>query len=171
MIEEWRDVVGYKNRYQVSNLGKVRSMPIQSKTNYFKGDVLKTSIDSNGYINVSLSRKTYKVHRLVAEAFIENPNNYPCVNHIDEDKTNNRIDNLEWCTYKQNNNHGTRNIRISENNGRTIIQCNMNGDEIKRWKSIADAARYYGVKRWTICGCLNGRQHTSCGYKWRYSDE
>ena len=171
MKEEWKDVVGYEGRYQVSNLGRVRSMPVKSKTRFYKGDVMKISVDSVGYQNVSLSRKTHKVPRLVAKAFIENPNNYPCVNHIDEDKTNNRVDNLEWCTYKQNNNHGTRNARISENEGRAIIQYDLNGNEVKRWKSITDAANFYGVKRWTIGGCLKGRQHTSCGFKWGYAYE
>lgn len=171
MKEEWKDIKGYEGIYQVSNLGKVRSLPGKSKTRCYKGKELKLTVTSIGYLSVSLSRKTYKVHRLVAETFIINKNNYPCVNHIDEDKTNNNVNNLEWCTYKQNNNHGTRNMRISQNEGRKIIQYDLQGNMIKKWNSSAQAARHYGVKRWTISGCCAGRQHTSCGFIWRYADE
>lgn len=169
--EVWRDITGYEGKYQVSNFGRVRSLPVKSRTKYFSGNVLSLSTDRIGYLVVGLSRKTYKVHRLVANAFIENPNACPCVNHIDENKKNNRADNLEWCTHKQNNNHGTRNKRISQNKGKEIIQYDLEGNEVKRWRSIAQAAEHCGVKRWTICGCINGRQHTSCGFKWGYPSE
>ena len=171
MHEIWKDIKGYEGFYQVSNIGRVRSLPVRSKTKYFKGDILTTFTDKAGYICVNLSRKTYKVHRLVAIAFIENPNNYKCVNHKDECKTNNKASNLEWCTHKYNNNYGTRNERISQNSGRKVIQYGLDGSLIKVWDSISIASRYYGVKRWTICGCCAGRQKTSCGYIWRYSDE
>lgn len=169
-METWKDVVGYEGKYQVSNKGRVRSLPVESRTKYFSGRVLSLFVDNVGYMAVNLSRKTYKVHRLVAVAFIDNPNNYPCVNHKDENKTNNDVNNLEWCTYSYNNNYGTRNQRISQNEGRKIIQYDLNGNEVKRWNSIVDAARYYKVARTTICGCCAGRQHTSCGYVWRYAN-
>ena len=169
--ETWKDIKGYEGIYQVSNLGRVKSLPVKSKTKYFKGGILKTSVDKVGYVCVSLSRKTYKVHRLVAEAFIDNPYDYRCVNHKDEDKTNNRVDNLEWCTHKYNNNYGTRNKKISQNAGRRILQYDLEGNLIRVWDSISNASRYYGVKRWTICGCCAGRQKTSCGYIWRYDNE
>ena len=170
-MEAWKDVVGYEGKYQVSNKGRIRSLPTKSKTKYFSGKVLSMAVDSIGYMVVTLSRRTYKVHRLVAFAFIDNPNNYPCVNHKDENKTNNNIENLEWCTYEYNCNYGTRNKRISQNEGRKIIQYDLTGNEIRQWKSIADAARCFGVARTTICGCCAGRQHTSCGYVWRYANE
>lgn len=168
MIEIWKDIVGYEGKYQVSNLGNVRSLRVKSRTKYFKGSNLVLFTDKLGYVCVNLSRKSYKVHRLVAQAFIPNLNNLPCINHKDENKLNNSVSNLEWCDYSYNNNYGTRNQRISQNGGRKIIQYDLDGNEIKRWSSIANAARYYGVKRTTICGCCAGRGKTSCGYIWRY---
>lgn len=171
MKEEWRDIIGYEGRYQVSNLGRVRSLPSEFKGMHLKGYITNGYVDSIGYMHVTLSGKSYKVHRLVAKAFIDNPNNYPCVNHIDEDKTNNRTDNLEWCTYKHNANHGTRNARIAKNESIPIIQYDLDGNEVRRWDSATSAARFFGVRRWTITGCLKGRQHTSCGFKWGYANE
>ena len=169
--EYWKDISGYEGRYQVSNKGRVRSLQAKTKTKPYKGGVLTLMTDSMGYKLVNLSRKSYKVHRLVAAAFIENPNGLPCINHKDEDKTNNNAENLEWCTHRYNNNYGTRNARISQNEGRGIIQYNLDGIEIKRWRSSADAARHYGVSRSSIYGCCSKRQHTSCGYVWRFADE
>ena len=171
MNEVWKDIKGYEGRYQVSNLGRVRSLKFKSHTRFSKSGVLTAMKDSLGYMCVNLSRKTFKVHRLVAGAFIENPNNYKCVNHKDEDKTNNKAENLEWCSHKYNNNYGTRNARISQNGGRKIAQYSLNGELIKTWNSEAEAARHYKVKRTTISGCCAGRQHTSCGYIWRFCDE
>lgn len=110
--EIWKPVVEYEGLYEVSNLGNVYS---------YKSDRnLKQSKDSNGYIRISLYKDGKAtgtlVHRLVAEAFIPNPNNYPIINHKDENPSNNDVENLEWCTYEYNNNYGTRNKRISEAN-------------------------------------------------------
>lgn len=171
MIEIWKDIVDYEGKYQVSNFGNIRSLPVKSKTKYFKGSNLIQFTDCCGYLCVNLSRKLYKVHRLVANAFIPNPDSLPCINHKDENKHNNRVDNLEWCTYKYNANYGTRNERISKNGGRKIIQYDLNGIELNRWNSIESAAIYYGVKRTTICGCCAGRCNTVKGYIWRYADE
>ena len=170
-MEHWKDIKGYEGRYQVSNLGRVKSLPVQTATKFFKGEVLTLMRHKGGYCLVNLSRKTFYVHRLVAEAFVENPNGYKCVNHKDEDKSNNSAENLEWCTTKYNNNYGTRNKRISQNSGRPIIQYGLDGSVIKKWSSIEKAANHYGVKRTTICGACAGRQHTSCGYVWRHEDD
>lgn len=170
MQEEWRDISGYEGRYQVSNLGRVRSLPRKTKTGFREGVTLIPVKDGVGYQIVNLSRKSHKIHRLVAEAFIDNPNDYKCVNHKDENKLNNRADNLEWCTYEQNNNYGTRNKRISLNSSRKrrIEQLDANGNVITEWESISSASNHYGVTRTTICACCNGRQKTSAGYRWRY---
>ena len=109
-MEEWRAVPGYEGLYMVSNIGNVKSL--------IKNKIIKYFINKKGYRLVSLSKngiiKKFSVHRLVAQAFIPNPDNLPQVNHKDEDKTNNNVDNLEWCDAKYNNNYGTANIRRSE---------------------------------------------------------
>ena len=116
MTEEiWRPVVGYEGLYEVSNTGRVRSLDRYVRRNYFKkGRILKLN-DRRGYLFVELclnnKTKNFSVHRLVAQAFIPNPDNLPQVNHIDEDKLNNRVENLEWCDSKYNSNYGTRKDR------------------------------------------------------------
>lgn len=98
-MEEWKDIIGFEGFYQVSNFGKVR--------NCVTGKILKPGLQGKGYYSVTLKRKGYKVHRLVAIAFIPNPNNLPIVNHKDENKLNNNADNLEWCDNRYNCNYGT----------------------------------------------------------------
>ena len=123
MIEEWRPIVGYEGLYEVSNLGRVRSLDRYVKCGYEayrlqKGKVLSPTKDTNGYLKVVLNcngkHKSINVHRLVTEAFLPNPDNLPEVNHKDEDKTNNRVENLEWCTRKYNVNFGTARIRSKD---------------------------------------------------------
>ena len=109
-MEEWKKIPGYEGLYEVSNMGNVR--------NVRRNKLLRLSKTNNRYIRVSLCKNGIKtgltVHRLVAEAFLPNPDNLPEVNHKDEDKTNNRVENLEWCDHKYNMNYGTRNIRAKE---------------------------------------------------------
>lgn len=121
MTEIWKDVKGYEGLYQVSNMGRVRSVARvvtwkNQQTKSYKSRMMKIR-EKNGYRVVSLYKnhksKDNRVHRLVADAFIENPNNLPFINHIDEDKSNNKVDNLEWCTRQYNNNYGRRNEKIS----------------------------------------------------------
>lgn len=99
MVEVWKDIEGYEGLYQVSNMGRVKSL--------IKGIILKQWTDKDGYRQVGLLKKTFKVHRLVAKAFIENPDDLPLVNHKDENKANNNITNLEWCTNEYNLSYGT----------------------------------------------------------------
>ena len=117
MIEIWKDIEGYEGLYEVSSYGRVRSLGQFVNHNfggyaYRKGRILKPGLGSRGYLSVTLSKngiqKQYTVHRLVAQAFIENPDNLPQVNHKDEDRTNNNVTNLEWCDAKYNVNYGNR---------------------------------------------------------------
>ena len=114
MSEIWKDIPNYENLYQISNYGRVRSLHNRYKNKLY----LKPCATSKGYLSVSLckdhTQKAFNIHRLVAEAFIPNPKNLPCINHIDENKENNIFSNLEWCTYQYNNTYGHRLERCSE---------------------------------------------------------
>ena len=123
MKEIWKDIQGYEGRYQVSNLGRVRSLSRKRWNGYtftnLEGRILKLRLNKNkGYLNVILydghrNGKTIEIQRLVAQAFIPNPNNLPCVNHKDENPRNNKVENLEWCDYRYNNNYGNHNLKLS----------------------------------------------------------
>lgn len=121
MTEIWKDIVGYEGLYQVSNLGNVKRLKGykgRGKGYIVEEHLIQPSINSRGYQNVILCKngktKTFAMHRLVAIAFLDNSDNLPQVNHKDEDKTNNCVDNLEWCDSKYNNNYGTRNKKCSD---------------------------------------------------------
>lgn len=176
-MEEWRDVVGYEGIYQVSNMGNVRSL------HYGRCKLRVLRKNRNGYLAVDLCKnykiQNFRVHRLVALAFIPNPNNYGDVNHKNEDKTDNRVENLEWCTRKYNNNYGTRNNRHSAtvkgnrfSKRRSVIECDVNGNFIAEYESIAAAARSKGISTSTIGSCLSHRKYskTAGGSIWKYKE-
>lgn len=189
MINEiWKDIPGYEGLYQISNLGQIRSLDHIRKNginenNKFlqKGKMLhQTKQKDSGYMFVVLSkngnRKGFRVHRLVAMTFIPNPNNYKCVNHKDENRTNNNVNNLEWCTYRYNNTYGTKISRYKEimrtKYSRPVNQYDLEGNFIKRWNSIIEAEEYLGKKRASvgICSCCKGRLKKSYGYRWEYGN-
>ena len=187
--EIWKDVVGTDGAYSVSNLGRVRSNERQcstwlSKRGKESSRLVKSHICKQNvvmfYFKVSISypngqKKAVNVHRLVAEAFISNIYHQKCINHKDENKLNNRVDNLEFCDYAYNNNYGTRNARISKtqrnapSKSKRILQMSLCGDPIKKWDSICEAGRAgFDRKRISRC-CRNMAHYNTCGgFKWKY---
>lgn len=171
MKEIWKDIKGYEGFYQVSNLGRVKSLERVTINNRIVHErILKLKRDRSGYKRCCLckdrNRKFFGVHRLVAEAFIPNVNNYPVVNHKDEVKDNNIVDNLEWCTIKYNSNYGTSPKRISEKmkglknpNSKILVLLN-NG---LLFESTAEVASHYNLSRTMIkdiCSRVNRTRKT-----------
>lgn len=168
--EIWKDIKGYEGLYQVSNLGNVRSLGNNKKR---KEKILKLSQTPKGYQIVYLSNKNqgknYYIHRLVASAFIPNPNNLPQVNHKDEIKTNNMVDNLEWCDCEYNINYGTRNDKMNiTKKAKPIYSINITTNEITFYQSAYAAQKQTNISQTSICMCCRGKIKTSGGYKWKY---
>ena len=178
MKEVWKSVVGYEGLYEVSNFGRVKSL----KRLHTKERIVSQWLNHRGYARVTLwkenKQRKYSVHRLVAEAFIPNPEAKPQVNHIDENKTNNAAWNLEWCTQTENHNHGTINERISAsltNNpqkSKPVSAFDDKGNLISTYPSIYEASRRLGVSASSIRNCIKGRNRMKhChGYVWKYSE-
>lgn len=174
--EVWKDVLGYDGLYQVSNKGQVKSMYFHSqkgKGNNLKENpkILTPGVDSYGYNIVSLcngdTKKTFTVHRLVAETFIPNPDNLPCINHKDEDKQNNCVENLEWCTVEYNNSYGTKGERTAQTLKKKVYQYDQEMNFIAVYDGAIDAEKETGVSRSSICLCIKGRTKTAGGFIWK----
>ena len=187
MLEEWRDITGYEGFYQVSNLGRVRSLDrtllrSDGSTATYKGRIL-TPV-GRPYLHVSLSKgnrqERVRIHRLVAETFVPNPENLKCVDHIDCNKTNNRADNLRWCNHLQN-------IRYAQENGLLAGKFHYEllsdetklamkaprmvpivRDDGKEYDCVEDAAREMGVTHGAISHVLRGLTKTCRGHSFKY---
>ena len=198
--EIWKPVVGLESRYMVSSLGRVKRLSYDivdkmGRHTHHKNKLMKIRIGSQtGYPQVNLwigkKSKPFTIHRLIAEAFIPNPNNYPCVNHIDENRANSVLENLEWCTYEYNSTYGTAREkrreslkRFYENHpefrmevkkrGNTfrVVQYNTNGDLIKIWDGgLPEIEKILG-KSACAASCVLHRTHTAYGYVWRYEGD
>ena len=175
--EKWFDVKGYEGLYQVSNFGRVKSC--QRKVNRLghlktiNERILKNVLDrSTGYYCVGISKngkgKKIAVHRLVAEAFLPNPTNLPFINHKDEIRTNNNVENLEWCTIQYNNTYGTIIEKLRNSKGTTILQYDLQGNFIKKWNSSMAIQRELNISQSNIIKCCNNKRNHSGGYVWKY---
>lgn len=163
----WKPIKGFEEHYLVSDSGQVWSM--------YHRRALKPSLDKYGYERVGLfdgHKACHRtVHRLVAQAFIPNPDNLPTVNHINEDKTDNRVSNLEWASIADNDNHGTRNERMANTKCRLPVEQVLHDGTTIRYKGVKDASRKTGIHRVCIAKCCKHIRQTAGGYKWRYCNE
>lgn len=158
--EIWKPVQGFEGLYEVSNLGRVKSI---GTYNTCKKGIMCPMIDTDGYPHVRLYNsgvsRDVSIHRLVALAFIPNPNNYKYVNHKDEDTRNNTVGNLEWCTNSYN---------LAYSNGKKVKQYSKSGDFIKEFNCIADASRECNIPTTNISKCCKGKRHSAGKYIWKY---
>lgn len=183
--EIWKDIIGYQDRYQISNFGNVKSLERLKKSGFgyqlVKESILKGFIDKQGYHIVDLKidniRKHFRVHRLVAIHFIPNPDNLPEVNHKDENPNNNHVDNLEWCDGKYNCNYGTRVERCTNNRDydmiakkrrKIVYQYDLQGNLIRVWESALEIKKVLGIDNSTIAKCCKSVSKQYSGFLWSY---
>ena len=178
--EIWKDIFGYEGKYQASTLGRIKTLKDNHGNDREK--ILKPYKNNNGYLQVYLykngNKKSYLVHRLVIESFMGKPldKDYYSINHLDENKTNNNINNLQYCTHKYNCNYGTRNERATKsitNNikkAKTVIGINKINGYIVEYQSTREVERCLGINQTSISRCCNGKQKSAGGYRWFYKD-
>lgn len=186
MMEEiWKAIEGYEGLYQVSNLGRVRSLgrTIQRRTRWgttadysVEGKILKILSSSYNACYVHLfdmngKSTNHKVHRLVAQAFIPNPNNLSDVNHKDENRKNNNVENLEWMSHVDNCNYGTRNERSKTKRSKPVQQLDADENVVAEYPSTIEAERVTGTSRYQIRMCCNGKYKTAGGYRWKFKEQ
>lgn len=184
-MEVWKIIEGTNEKYSVSNLGRVRrnehytEIKPNNSIAHYKERLLKGYKDQEGYIiyRLQISHNkalTKKGHRLVAEAFIPNPDKLSCINHKDEDRSNNNVANLEWCDIKYNNNYGTRKDKLRKTSGIRVAQYTTDGKLVKIWNSMQEASQSFGCKTTAtirrVCKGAKGRK-TYKGFVWRYVDK
>lgn len=169
-MEIWKPIKDYENLYEVSNYGNIKSLK------YNKEKLLKPYMTSTGYYKIDLRknniRKIRPIHKLVAEAFLENPKNLSEVNHKDGDKTNNNMNNLEWVTRAENIKHSYKTgLHIHLPDCKPVNQIDINtGQILNNYKSINDAAKHLNIRHESISACINGVTNSYGGYKWKIID-
>lgn len=159
-----KDIKGYEGLYAITPEGEVWS--------YRNECFLKPWVSRNGYFLVNLHKdgkmKHYYIHRLIAMAFIPNPNNLPQVNHKDENKANNCLQNLEWCDTSYNINYGTHNEKVSNSRKKPILQYDLDGNFVREWECAYDVGKDV---QGNITNCLKGRIKTAYGFIWKYKED
>lgn len=182
MKEVWKDIPGYEGFYQVSNLGKIKSLPRNGTI--LTERILKENLSARKYYFVLLSKnnnvKAKQIHRLVAETFIPNTNNYPIINHKNGNKLDNRVENLEWCTYSRNNKHAfdiglRKGLKGKDNkNSKIIYKIDKNTNKIiESFYGIGEIARKINKDTSSISKCCRKckNYNTAYGYKWAYKED
>ena len=180
MEEIFKPIKNYENLYSISNLGRVKSnnrqrLGVGGSIRNCKGRILKATPNQSGHLLVNLydeegRSKKALVHRLVAEAFLENPENLSCINHKDENKLNNCVDNLEWCTIAYNNSYSHLENNLYRKTGNypiAVIQYSLSGEEINRYTSYSQAEKETGIDHSGISACCRGKQKTAGGFVWK----
>ena len=177
MEEIWKDIEGYEGLYQISTMGRIKSIDRyvprkNGKLQHVYGRIMIPFDNGRGYKQVYLCKngktKVHYVHRLVALHFIENPNNFLEINHKDEDKANNCADNLEWCTHKYNQNYGSKNIRAAIKNSKKVYQYDMEGNLLEIFPSCISVQRKLGYKQGSISNCCLGVIKSYKGFIFKY---
>lgn len=179
MNEIWKDIKDYPN-YQISNFGNVKSL----SNNFSRKEKILKHGKLKGYLFVQLSKngkiKCYRVHRLVAEAFIPNPDNKPCIDHINTDRSDNRVCNLRWCSHKENMNNILTIDKMSKNAhlknkfgaehplSKPIIQFSKDGEFIRKWENAVEVKKELGIDNSSVSKCCKGKMKSTGGYIWRY---
>ena len=177
LVEVWKPIMGYEGLYEVSNLGRVRSFVKDKNGILLKGSKHKFGYTFHTLVN-EYGRKAYLLHRLVAETFIPNPDNKPCIDHINGITSDNRVENLRWCTQKENINNPICTHRqieshkgkygIKSSNHKAIIQFDLDGSLIRKWACAVDAAKEIGIPKQSISACIKGKYKTAGGSTWEY---
>lgn len=183
MAEEWSDIEGYEGLYMISDMGRVKSMNYRRTG---KEKIMKPSKQNNGYLQVNLSKNSkhnrFLVHRLVALAFIPNPDNKPNIDHINTIKDDNRADNLRWTTQKENVNNPISRKNYLDNlhtvgkfgkdnyHSKAVYQYSLDDKLIRKWDSMMDVQRDLRFKQSHISSCCSGKRKTAYSYKWKYAE-
>ena len=178
MSEEiWKDIPGFEGLYQVSDHGRIRSF-VKWRTRSTDPRIMAIRPDRKGYLRCYIGGRNIPVHRVVATTFLENPQKKPQVNHIDGNKLNNSIGNLEWVTNTENQRHAFKNglkttKHLTDATSKPVLQFSKDGDFIAQFKSTCDASRKTGVDQTSICNCCNKKRHrnTAGGFIWKYAQE
>ena len=177
MTEVWKPVVGWENAYEVSNLGRLRSIDRIVFGKHLKGKILQECTDQQGYSTVILSycghRHSTRRHRLVAEAFIPNPERKRDVNHLNGNKSDNRVENLEWTTHRENTDHAweTGLTPCPPKEECKPIEKVLGEEVIDTYLSIKEASEITGINSTSICKCCKGKRKSAGGFLWRYQEE